>query len=306
MTTVLRNDGRELSLVFDSIEEYDADSPAMIAKYNGAMHAEYMGARNPGTYYLGGEHWYGQGCKTAKEAMDKVRMGSPELLAKITAMWGDERPDLLLATSQTKVRRRKRVRADYGDTLDMHKVWSGDLEHAWTRPEREFRLSATQRHATIYVDLAANAMVSAENALWRAATAMLICDILTTAGRAVEIYVGDSTTGGFAWGAGPLITYTAMRVKGYGEPLNEERLAAMVSLTFYRTYAFFMMMAAPFRMTSLGGARNSGMPYQLQERADAGQLVVRIGACFSKLAAIDEFNMVKEALAKQHAVEETV
>jgi hypothetical protein len=290
MNLVHNNAG--LHVLWESIEEFDKDAPAIIAKYNPSVYQTAVLRHHTE------RNWYG-GCTDANQAMRRIRDGWPEMLARLQGMFGDDKPRLELAASTVQVRRRKRKRADYGDTLDIHRVWSGELDKAWERPEREFRISASQRHATIFIDVATTCAENADNVLWRAAAALLICDLLITTGRAVEIYIGTSGTETFSdisW------FWSGMRLKAYTQPLHMERLAAAVTATFFRTYGFAMICAVPHRAYSyMSTIQNQGMPVQLEERATNGELVVRIGHCDTMAGAEREFFKVRDALAKEVA-----
>ena len=288
--------GTSLHTVYESIEDFEENAPKWYAQNTGALEGSVF------SRHAGGYRWFG--AENAKVCMDKIRDGWPEMLVKLLQMWGKDKPELTLATSMVKVRRRKRVRADYGDTLHMDRVWNGDLQHAWERPERVYRLSASQRHATIFIDLGTTCLEDAESVLWRAAAALLICELLQRAGRAVEIYVGSSSRQSCVHS--PIVdAWNAMRVKQYTQPLNPENLAAMVTMAFFRTYGFIMIAASGYQVSAnFGYPMNKGLPVQLQERQEAGELVVRIGHCNSRELAQQEFAKVRDALAKDHTEEE--
>ena len=282
-----------ISTVYESIEEIEEIGIPNALKYNYEIYNNYMKEQKSSA-------WFGGGVRTPKEAMQKIKDGWPEMLQRLNDMWGDERPELSLAASVVKVRRRKRHRKDYGDTLDMQRVWNGQLDTAWERPEREHRLTATQRHATLYIDMGTTCGTSADATLWRAAAAMLICDILVQAGRAVEIYVGDSGAGAYP-GGGPTYMQNAVRVKSYTQPLYMERLAAMVSMAYFRSYGFFTIMANPYKSTpSLGQPIHRGIPCQFEDREKRGELMVCIRSCLTQADAESEFYKVRDALLKAH------
>jgi hypothetical protein len=295
MTTIIL-EGNALHSLYDSLEEFEVAYKKQLDNNPHARnHADVNIFKKP---YTKGDKWFG--VENAAIAMQKVRDGWPEMHARLTAMWGDERPELQLAASTVKVRRRKRQRADYGDTLDIHRVWNGELDRAWERPEREYRLSVSQRHATIYIDLATSCAQSADSVLWRSAAALLICDILQSTGRAVEIYVGSTSSE--TYHPGPGCAFTGIRVKEYTQPIQVERLTAMTTMAFFRTYGFLLLTAVPYNIRyHTGMPLHRGMPKQLVDREKAGELVVAIRECYSMKDAEREFFKVRDMLAKEAA-----
>jgi len=291
MYTITRN---RIDIVFDSLDEFEREAAKDYSISNGEqVHGIF--SRDSTNSRVGPMQWFGT--RTAEEAISKIKAGWPEMLEKLRKMMGNEERDLELVASEAKVRRRKRHRSDHGDTLDMHRVWSGELDKAWERPVREYRMEVTQRHATLFVDLSASWNIPADSLLWRAAAAMKICDLLQRAGRSVEIYVG------VAGNAVPQHNvYGAIKVKDYMQPLNPERLATMVTAAFYRTYGFMLYCAQPKSVyDSYGPILGSGMPKVLEDRRDAGELVVDMRQCFSSDAAEREFKRVRDMLSKEAA-----
>ena len=299
MSMILNGDS--LHVIYDSLEEFESQLPSLLT-VNKYMADESL--------YVWHKHenvkWFGD-VGGAASVMQKVKSGWPEMYDRLLKMWGTQKPEVQLSASTVQVRRRKRRRGDYGDTLDMHRVWSGELDRAWERPVREYRLGVTQRHATIYIDTGISAAEDADNVLWRAAAALTMCDLLQAAGRSVEIYVGSSTHTTYRSYSSPNFCWTAMRVKSYTQPLNPERLTAMVTAGFHRTYSFLMKLATPYQIAhNLGFSLNRGLPIQLTERAEGGELVVRLGHCTSRQQADRELENVRKMLAKESAIEEAV
>lgn len=298
---------------YESIEEFESVLPKELTGRNREHANMTVYNRGPEHNKTYGAKWFG--CEDGLIAMQKVKDGWPEMYARLMSMWGDVRPELKLSSSSVHVRRRKRMRADYGDTLDMRRVWSGELDKAWERPERTYRLSASQRHAIIYIDLGTTSIEKADSVLWRSAAAILICDLLQATGRSVEIYVGSHQRypfedGGGMWDFNRNVTKKdipsnfrwAIRVKPYTQPLHMERLSAMVTMAFFRTYGFLAIMANPYRTEDHLGFPDGGkLPEQLLMRERAGELIARIGHCNTMEGAEEEFFKVQAALAKEAA-----
>jgi hypothetical protein len=269
-------------VLFESLDDFDKRAPALYMRSNASKALEYI--RDPRGYL-----WFGT--NGAQSAMQKVRDGWPEMLAILTSMLSKIEKELPPAASKVTVRRRKRHRMDYGDTLDMQRVWNGDIGRAWERPIKESRLNISQQHVTVFVNLASAAWETAQELLWRAAAAYRICDALQSAGRSVEIYCGTVQVNAHYYG--PHTSVYAMRIKEYMQPLDSEHLAAMLSPGFFRTYGFLMILCPPFEARWHLGVPSSGhLPFNLRERQQAGELVIDIQRCTTQHDALQEISRV--------------
>jgi hypothetical protein len=91
-------------------------------------------------------------------------------------------------------RRRKPVRADAGDELDMGRVWDGDLEHAWRATRREQAFGPSR--VLIAVNVVASYNTSPSEMALRGAAALALATSLKEAGYTVSIIgVTDITVG---------------------------------------------------------------------------------------------------------------
>jgi hypothetical protein len=286
---------------FESFEEYERVAPGMIQRANAS---EYHLLQN----YRRDESWLGIGADgTYAKMMDKVRNGWNEYRVKVQELADQIKEGLEIGTveaMQMDVRKRKRRRSDQGDTLDMQRVWNGELDRAWERPERVPRRAPSQRYATIYLDLSAAARHSAHAGIYRAACAMSICDLLTVAGFATEIWCGDSSRNPHVdrWAGAPQLAWTGVRVKEYSQPLNEDRLAALSSVGALRTLGFSMLLCSPWRVCmTYGTPHNRGLVLPLRERRDNEERVIRIGECWSIEAARAELSSVAFELSGKEA-----
>jgi len=263
-----------INLMCDSADDVIQNALPIANAINPNVHASMLGD--------GGRGWLGT--TSVEDAFNKLRNGWPEMLEVLRTMLKEMTDVPELAPSVARLRRRKRHRTDYGDTLDIHRVWSGELDKAWERPTSIERICATQRHVTIFVDVAVHCNINHYDAMWRGAAAMLICDRLQEAGRSVEIVIGGDVFRPVV--TGQTVRY-GIKVKDYTTPLHEEVLAALVTATCFRTYGFIMLSATGERTVyGLGQPYGEGFPKQVQDRADAGEKIVRIGRCFNKQEAM--------------------
>jgi hypothetical protein len=277
-----------LYIEFESVEDFEINRHKVPSE-NAWVHAQCAGHSSN----------LGHGVHYGTEAMRRVREGDAPTLNEMRRMLAHLDSKIARPLSTVAVRRRKRRMDEFGDVLHMPRVWSGDLSHAWERPVRTTHLQASERHAAIYIDLCANWQISPEQMMWRGAAAMLVSDLLQEAGRATEITVGSTNAGVYREWNGR--TVTSFVAKEYGQPLSPERLAAMSTAYFHRTYNWMARAMFPLSIDrGLGSALNQGLPFDLARRREAGELVVRIGACFGLRAAE---RVVSDALASLERAE---
>lgn len=269
---------KEYHIWFESLEEMKAELPAMTERANPDRWLSYCASHT----YLA-EKWFG--VANAERAMELIDLGWPELSERLTQYTSQLKQTVDLASAEAvtiEVRRRKRHRMDYGDSLDMHRVWGGELDRAWERPVRTPRQTATQRYATVYVDLAMAGMYRFNTSTWRAAAALCMVEMLTAMGVNVEVWVGDSGRHSYADYDAPLYFWSGVRIKEYMQPLNDDRLATMCSAAMLRTWGFRMIMGGPWRTDyAYGYPLQTGIVKPLRDRQEAGERVFRIGNCLS-------------------------
>lgn len=269
-------------LIYESLEELHHKGSERCQRFN--PHA-FNSSEN-----LSGESWYG--VKTSQDAKRKALEGWPELHAILKPMSDRLELGSEVTPHIALLRRRKRVKADFGDELDMHQVYSGNLATAWSHPKRMIAHRHSERFATLAVNVAVNANVGFNETLWRAATALKICDMMQAAGRSLEIYI----TVACDYFSSNLNGRFACRVKKYSEPLVIERLAAMSSAAFLRTFGFVMIGSANCKVAWGLGHATQGMPDQLAERRKTGELVIDVGQVFTEAQAREEILKVEKQL----------
>jgi len=294
----LTQTGKDVSYEWESFEDFMADLEN-IKKNQPACYAATCSHAQTASW-IGTEGGF-QGM------VGRVVNGWPELRTKLEALLKNVELEVPRFPSMTHTRRRKRSRGDFGDTLTMHKVWSGDLDHAWERPKRVEKLALNTKRITLAFDVTANGFVTNEMAMWRAALCMLLVDSLTRAGRSFEIWVTDSTGHPFEQMGSiiPQNLWTAWCVKRTSDPIVMDRLCSMVSVGFMRCMGFAAEAAGPWTVrSSFGGALNYGLPHSLRERQSKGECVVRIGECYSKSQCLQHYKQVWEEIEARMAAQE--
>lgn len=244
--------------------------------------------------------WFGFGCWQASDVLQRLEYGWPEYEAAVSAASEKLEAHLTLDTTVAmtmEVRKRKRRWMEQGDTLDIHRVWGGELDRAWQRPVRFPKLSPTQRYATIFIDIGTLASRAPDEGVWRAALAMRVCDLLTSMGIATEIWCGASSLETYERGFGSQAWF-ATRVKEYTQPINLNRVAGLSSVGAHRTVGFKMKCAGPGTIAdNFGVSFEQGFPLPLRERQQAGERVFRIGNCWNMEDAVRQMAQVAKDLA---------
>lgn len=187
------------------------------------------------------------GASSACEAANRVTHGWPEGAQRVK-----EQMESLEITAPMSVRRR-RTRTDQGDELDVHRVYRGDLDHAWTaRKRREVRSPVLVR-LVAQVNLLAD--MEAEALFWRGAAIVKLADLLVDAGYNVEI-VGAVATSKIA--RTPTDYCVTFPLKESTQPLDIEQLAGVVcNAGFHRLFGFRAYLGlAPMKMASPGDAHS--------------------------------------------------
>lgn len=159
-----------------------------------------------------------------------------ELNNRLTHGWGEGADKLrTIATKQinpTSVRRR-RVRGDQGDELDIHAVYRGDLSRAWTRSHRKSGVGP--RSVSIVCNLACPHYVSADKLFWRGASALKLAEELTLAGYNVAMY-GATGSENFDGKHSKLAQF--IEIKSEDAPLDTSALAAIVAMPGFKRTRF--------------------------------------------------------------------
>lgn len=166
--------------------------------------------------------WYGANCDTGKDVLRLVSQGWPDGLAMVAALLDKTRA----ATARPVDRRRRLVRAEQGDSLDIHAVYRGQLDRAWSVAKR--RDNRAPQRLTILANMLCAGYNDSSVLAWRGASAVAIADRLTAAGYQVRLVVGF---GGNCKGARVSCRIT---VKDFGAPLDEATAAAVTAPGFFR------------------------------------------------------------------------
>ncbi len=163
--------------------------------------------------------------------------------------------------------RRKLVRGSFGgDSVDIHAVYRGDLEHAWTRRARRQAHGGTA-YKTLYFPLIHSGATSSDSIFWRAAAMVKLADVLTEAGYSVEIVGHHGVCNGYYEGgwenSKSKDVYHRVIVKAHNAPLDKSALVVATCLAGYsRTVGFKAITSVPYRVNSGLGPADYRCPPQ--------------------------------------------
>jgi hypothetical protein len=274
----------QLSMEWETFEQFVAD----IAE------ARKAGERMSAGGWRGNIDWYG--CAGGvPEVFNKVEYGWPEMRGKLERLTADLELEIPNFPSRAALRRRKRHRDDHGDTLDMTRVWNGDIGRAWERPVREDVHTVSTKRVTMALDLGTPWHMTQEAALWRAALAVALCDRLARAGKVIEVWVCGSAMS--VWRNAPIgsnnKSTSAWCIKRTQDPLVLDRLCSMVTAGFWRACGFWsfhtLLDGRTLEHYGYYPGGHEQLPATLEERRAGGELVLHTRNCLSKEQMLAEY-----------------
>jgi hypothetical protein len=224
-----------------------------------------------------GVAWLGKTNNNAKDVINHALGGDQkmcdDLIRKIDqfkSAIGAERTDYSAPIRKVK---RKRIKSDFGDAIDIHKVYQGQLDQAWDRMVR-IEADRISPLVTICIDLCGSAMEDCSSSYWRAAVALHLSDELQAAGKSVKIVVAMASDGAMTNSKKRMST--SIVIKEFNQQVNIERIAAMTHFGFLRTFMFGIMCVQDYiTCSSLGcpvDITEKNMSLHLQEEVDAGHV----------------------------------
>ncbi|MFN3886121.1 MAG: hypothetical protein ACK4MG_04110 [Aquabacterium sp.] len=257
----------------DTINAMLADSYTMQACTALSHKGKVKDGRSTRQYTLTRHDWLGAPDLTVLE--QRIREGWPEGAAMIAGLAASELPDPVSI-------KRRREWADQGDELDIHRVYAGKLDSAWSRMGK--RESRAPRRITLMCDLSCPWFQKADALAWRGVAALKLSDALEEAGYQVQILAVNCAVGVDSQEEQPGHEAVAaiVPVKHYDAPLDLSSLASvLVAPGFKRRYLHRWHFASEDRpqSRSLGGHGEilADWLHQLVI-SDLGEPVLRIDA----------------------------
>jgi len=265
MSSIVQENDKMVSVHFDSIlDVLDYTPPQKHKKlFEQCVKTEKKSPR-----------WFGLGNYVAHQVIDKALLGDKDLynileryISRLDDITGYRTKEYKHTIDQVK---RVKLKSSFGDELDIHKVYQGQCDTAWSRTKR-IEVASKLHLVTLLIDLGGNSNQNAEDSIWRAAVAVRLMEELESAGKSVRIVSGVLAHRAFS-NIGKSLT-ASITIKEYNQALSLERLAAMTHLGFMRTFCFGCFYSQKHNLrASLGtaGILNSEKPIQLQEEIDKG------------------------------------
>ena len=249
--------------------------------------------------------WLGADVGSPRNYFELLKSGAPKLRDRMLGMLGQLELPPGMMRPELAVRRR-RVKGDFGNEVDIHAVNQGRSDRAWDRTVREEVDTVGNKLAHMCIDVCSPSSASADSTLWRGAAVMRLYEALTRMGKSVAItlyaaseklYPLDDVKHGI----------TSVPIKRYGDTLREEQLATLC------TAAFLRCVVVPCESIVRDGrlvALQLGFPisdYQLlcaaaEEDERRGGTVVHVGQAYSR----EHAHKLLNDFVKQHDRDERV
>lgn len=167
--------------------------------------------------------------------------------------------------------RRRKIKGSTGDEVDIHKVYQGILDKAWTRTVKE-EIDAKHHLVTLFLMIGGNSEVKFMDTIWRCSVLLKLVEEIQRAGKSVQVIVGACLSS--AMKENRKLLTVSINVKKYNESLTPERLAAMSNIGFYRTFGFAAKRCQQSTIAVSDGYPKpigpDNMPIHLSEEVDKG------------------------------------
>lgn len=252
--------------------------------------------------------WYGPTAKGYDDAMKKAMLGDHELYKDLTGKIDQLRKSIRQSNINldimVKKPKRVRERGPQGDELDIHRVYQGRMDTAWSRTRR-VDFDESTKLVTVLIDNEDNAMADSRRSIWRAAAAVVVVDELIKAGKSVRLVTYGASINSTQDNNNMTVTCT---IKNYNESLSSERLVAMSHIGFGRALGFCGMAMQPHRLLiGLGQTApysEKFIPLQFKAEMEKGHTkVVYIGKADSLYTSEQSVQSCLEQIGKKAATD---
>lgn len=169
---------------------------------------------------------------TAAQALDMLTTGNPDGEAVVRSFHDRMAASLPRAEGHTRTKRRGAM----GDELDIHTVYRGACDRAWTSSSRTVKRGSGILR--LVIDIAANACTDADSLRWRGIAGLALSEVMSKAGYSVEIIAAFAVQNYTGRRASRRMTCSTV-VKPRTSQADLGLLAATVALpAFFRTLGF--------------------------------------------------------------------
>jgi hypothetical protein len=172
-----------------------------------------------------GDGWYCNDRKNIAGTADARRAFSEPLFPAGVARL-ERLAEKLEAPTPVSIRR-KPVRGDHGDEVDMSRVWTGHLETAWTRAARTVTPNVARVLIGVFVGGVSD--LRAEALAWRGAAGLALAAALDGAGFAVEVRAVRRSLLILSGGETGPEHSVDVTIKAVGQPLDTHKAASLIA-----------------------------------------------------------------------------
>lgn len=175
--------------------------------------------------------WFGRGVYDIKEAIAKCDQPWPDGANKALEYFSD------IKVPRVTKRRRRPTRGDFGDEVDLQKLYKGETDTAWKTRKRQ-TMDVGRKNIHVVVQVNENCRTDADSLFWRGAAALALVKGYRGAGYNVQVSAIAVSRGVYRRMPDPVAELVT--VKHYHDPLNVEMLASILCFAgFFRGMVFY-------------------------------------------------------------------
>lgn len=193
--------------------------------------------------FEGRRGWLGSGINSLIELKTILADGWDEGVKRAKEIRAHFQDELVIAPQI--VNRRRRVRGDHGDEIEMQRVFAGELDTAWSSCKRtQFVAKPVIK---IMTNIGGNSKRTGDDLFYKGVCSAVLTDLLESNGYRVEVIGYQYTARPFAERGTPLYTYQEIVFKRADEPLDFNRLLTCTALSgWYRYHGFKADLSLPY------------------------------------------------------------
>lgn len=252
---------------------------------------------------VGALAWLGPGNNTPANVIEHALLGNKiledSLSRNISAL---SEYEIQTKDFVSKIDNKKRVRRkrEFGDEIDIHKVYRGELSTAWSKMEFE-KNTSEKKMVTIFVDIVDHWRQKVTETLWNCVSSVVLCKKLEAQGRSVKIIVGGRFRAPFSTAKFSSCS-VGIVVKDYNQKMVSSRIAAMCNLGFARVFTFAALSFNPYSVVAIGKGypervSEKTLPIHLVEEVEKGHTkIIVLGKSYSLIQAVDSIKKAEKQM----------
>jgi len=248
MSIILQSDKNTYAVRYESVTEFED------LKHHEVNDGHYVIKAN----YEEGRNWLGPSISKLEELKGLLKYGWKDGEDRARRVQDQIKNEIDVA-GQT-VNRRRRVRGDHGDEIEMQRVYSGELDKAWSSCKRiQFVAKPVIR---IMTNIGGDSGKSGQQLFYKGVCSAVLTDILESNGYRVEVVGYLNATGVYGtYTDGPYSFYNEIIFKKAESPLDFNRLLRCTALAgWFRYHSFKAMLSLPYRCSSGLGRPHESPP----------------------------------------------